>query len=337
LASHIVKQLLDKGYIVHASVRSKDEKKVAHLTNLKGSERIKFFEADLLSEGSFDACIEDAELVFHCASPYVLSVTDAQKQLVEPAVKGTVNVLNSCKKGKNVRRVILTSSMAAVTDSPKGVLNEDVWNEKSSLTRNPYYYSKTCAERQAWKYVSGVGSHSQKVNFDLVVINPFLIMGPAIDNSLNESNKVLLDILSGNYPVVLGLEFGVVDVRDVARAHIAAAEIPESSGRYVAFEHVTPMKYLCEFLIKNYPLYSENVPTSNLDCGIGNLLMKGAAHFQPDGIADFLKCNLGKKIEVDNSKIKRDLKIEFTPLEQTLKDTVRSLIEKGYFKVPTLK
>lgn len=236
-----------------------------------------------------------------------------------------------------MKRVVLTSSMAAVTDSPSGTLNEDVWNQKSNLNRNPYYYSKTCAEREAWNYVSGVGSNSQKVHFDLVVMNPWVILGPAIDNSLNESNKLICDILSGVYPVVMSLEFAIVDVRDVARAHILAAENPEASGRYVLVEHVLSMKSLCQFLSQNFPQYAEKIPTVDMDCGVGNLLMKGAAHFQPSGVASFLLSNLGKKIEIDNSKIKKGLGMNFTPLDETLKDCVNSLIEKGHYKVPEKK
>jgi len=310
------------------------KKKIAHLRQLNGSERIKFFEADLLKEGSFDALVADAEVVFHTASPYVLKVEDPQKQLVDPALKGTLNVLRACEKSTKVARVVLTSSVAAMTDSPSGVLNEDVWNKKSSLTRNPYYYSKTLAEAEAWKFVQGVGKSSTKKNFDLVVMNPWVIMGPAFDGALNESNKILVDIMTGAYPVVMGLEFAIVDVRDVAKAHILASESPEASGRFLVVEHVITMKNLCEFLIQNYPLESEKVPTGNLDCGLGNVLMKGAAKFQEAGVSDFLSTNLGKKIEIDNTKIKNTFKFEFTPLETTIKSTIANLKEKNHLPTP---
>jgi len=264
-----------------------------------------------------------------------LTVTDPQKQLVDPAVKGTLNVLNSCKKSKRLRRVVLTSSMAAVTDSPNGILNEDVWNVKSSLTRNPYFFSKSCAEREAWKFVSSVGSKSQKLEFDLVVINPWLIMGPAFDKVLNESNKVILDLLEGKYPVIMSLDFSIVDVRDVARAHIVAAESHGCSGRYITCDptNVVNMKTLCEVIARDFPQYSGKLPSTNMDCGVGNFLLKGAAHFQPDGVADFLKCNIGKKIEIDNSKIKKDMDFVFTPYPETLRDTINNLIEVGHYKV----
>jgi len=293
---------------------------------MKGSERITFYEAELLNNKSFDAAIANANIVFHCASPYVLKVEDPQKQLVEPAVNGTLNVLRSCMDSKTVSRVVLTSSMAAVTDSPEGTLNEDSWNTKSSLTRNPYYFSKTRAELAAWKFVS-----TEKPKWDLVVMNPFVIMGPAFDNALNESNKIVLDILTGKYPVIMGLDWGIVDVRDVARAHILAAETSNAKGRYILVDHKISMKDFCEKITRNHSNDSKKVPTSNLDCGIGNTLMKGAALFQPHGVSDYLQTNIGKVLTFDNSKIKKDLGMQFTQLDVTLADTIQSLKDRGHF------
>jgi len=157
-------------------------------------------------------------------------------------------------------------------------------------------------------------------------------LGPAFDQSLNESNKIILDILTGKYPVVMALDFAIVDVRDVARAHILAAETSHASGRYVTVEHVTSMKNLCEYLIQNFPNLATKVPSGlDLSCSLGNLLMKGAAHFQPEGVSDYLKSNLGKTIQVDNGKIKKDLNMDFMPLGVTIKDTIDNLIQKGHF------
>ncbi len=99
--------------------------------------------------GSYDQAMERAHYFIHTASPYVLDVDDPQTDLVDPAVQGTRNVLEAARRG-GVHRVVLTSSMAAITDEPGGdeVLTEDDWNEKSSLSRNPYC-SKTMAERKA--------------------------------------------------------------------------------------------------------------------------------------------------------------------------------------------
>src|SRR5687767_556970 len=147
IASHVVAQLLAKDHRVRATVRSKKKaKEMALLEALPGArERLEIVEADLVAEGSFDAACVGVHAVIHTASPYVLDAEDPQRDLVDPAVKGTLNVLRAAKKTASVKRVVVTSSMAAITDEPESdhVLTEADWNEKSSLDRNPYYYSKT--------------------------------------------------------------------------------------------------------------------------------------------------------------------------------------------------
>lgn len=141
IASHIVKQLLASGYRVRGTVR--DPAKAAaegHLTGLPGAvERLELVQADLLAPHAFDEPADGCEYVIHTASPYVIDVDDPQRDLVDPAVKGTTSILESCLGAGGIQRVVLTSSMAAITDQADGHLNtEDDWNTRSSLTRNPY-------------------------------------------------------------------------------------------------------------------------------------------------------------------------------------------------------
>lgn len=170
VASHLVAQLLSKKYRVRGSVR--DAKKSAELTFLTGMDTdglLSLHSADLNQPDSFEETLSGAETVFHTASPYSLTVKDPQKDLVTPAEMGTLNILRQAARTKTVKRVVLTSSMAAITDEPDGrVLTEDDWNEHSTLRRNPYYFSKVRAERAAWEFM-----REQKPDFDLVVINPF--------------------------------------------------------------------------------------------------------------------------------------------------------------------
>ncbi|EYU34232.1 hypothetical protein MIMGU_mgv1a0266902mg, partial [Erythranthe guttata] len=118
IASWLVKLLLHRGYTVKATVRNlSDPSKVAHLKALEGAkERLELFEANLLEQGSFDAVVDGCDGVFHTASPVIVdNINDPQTELIEPAVKGTMNVLSSCVKKKgSIKRVVLTSSIAAV-------------------------------------------------------------------------------------------------------------------------------------------------------------------------------------------------------------------------------
>ncbi|XP_071910187.1 phenylacetaldehyde reductase-like isoform X3 [Coffea arabica] len=133
IASWLVKFLLHRGYIVKASVRDlNDPKKVAHLLALDGaSERLQLFKANLLEEGSFDAAIDGCDGVFHIASPFHDPRNDPQAELIDPAVKGTLNVLKSCAKSPSVKRVILTSSFASVGFNGKpltpDVMVDETW------------------------------------------------------------------------------------------------------------------------------------------------------------------------------------------------------------------
>jgi len=323
IASHAIKQLLEKGYKVRGTVRG-DAGKYPYLTELPGaSERLELVQADLLTDGAYDSVVEGCDYVLHTASPYVVNVKDPQTELVDPAVKGTTNVLKSCKKAKSVKRVVLTSSMAAITDEPSDdkIFTEADWNNLSSLKRNPYYYSKTEAEKSAWEFVK-----AQNTSFDLVVINPFMVIGPALSPALNESNKIFKDILSGAYPTIMSLHWGIVDVRDVAKAHILAMETDTASGRYLVSNEIVKMAEAVEILKQNgFGKYK--LPKVNLASKTGDKIMKVLSYTQPKGSGTYLRSHLGRKMQYDNTKVKNDLGIQFVSAKDSIVETINDLVK----------
>lgn len=328
VASRLIEQLLARGYRVRGTVRSvKKPGDVERLRQLPGAaERLELVEADLTAPGSFDAPAAGCEVVMHTASPYVIDVRDPQRDLVDPAVQGTREVLGAAARAGSVRRVVLTSSFAAVTDEPDAahVLTEADWNEKSSLTRNPYYYSKTLAEKAAWAFVS-----EQSPSFDLVVINPFMIIGPSLVASLNESNKLVRDIMTGTFPAIVSLTLGYVDVRDVATAHIKAMETPSAHGRYLCAGDVMSMRELVALLnAHGYGRYK--VPSFGLDSPLGTSIMRVAALTQSRGAASFLRTNLGRVPRYDTAKIRSELGMTFRPAAESVLDTIPDLIKWGH-------
>ena len=332
IASRLTELLLARGYRVRGTVRDPARKKdVAHLEALPGAgERLELLKADLRIPGAFDEAIAGCEYVLHTASPYVLTVADPQRDLVDPAVQGTQHVLRSCAKTSSVRRVVLTSSMAAVTDEPdsRHVLTEADWNERSSLGRNPYYYSKTLAERAAWAFMQ-----DGRPVFDLVVINPFLVIGPSLTPAINTSNQVLLDMLTGKYPGIMNLAWGFVDVRDVALAHVLAMETPQASGRYLCANATMTMRQIVELMRKSgYDGY--RLPKLALDNAIGNRVVWLASHLQPSGVGSYLRSHVGRLPRFDNSKIRRDLALEFRPVARSVLDTLADLERWGHLRPP---
>ncbi len=331
IAAHIVRQLLVQGYSVRGTVR-KSPKNYPFLLGLPGaSERLELVEADLLSNGAYDRAIEGCDYVMHTASPYQINVKNSQTDLVDPAVNGTETVLESCLKSAGVKRVIFTSSIAAITDEAESnkVFTEQDWNTMSSLERNPYHYSKTLAERAAWDFIM-----RKRPKFDLVAINPFMVIGPSLGPSLNTSNQIIRDILMGVYPGIMDINWGFVDVQDVAKAHILAMETDTASGRYLCSGEAMNMKTLIALLTSSgFATYS--LPKINLSGKAGTLLMKALSFTQPRDTGVYIRTNLGRTMRYDNAKIKRELGISFKPAKESIIEAVKDMVQWGH--LPPLK
>ncbi|XP_040995254.1 phenylacetaldehyde reductase-like [Juglans microcarpa x Juglans regia] len=305
IASWLVKFLLQRGYTVRASVRDpNDPKKTSHLLALDGAkERLHLFKANLLEEGSFDAAIQGCEGVFHTASPFYHDVKDPEAELLDPAVKGTLNVLNSCTKSASVKRVVLTSSIAAVAFNGKprtpDVVVDETWFSDPEICKEAklwYVVSKTLAEEAAWKFAKENG-------LDMVAINPSMVIGPLLQPTLNTSAAAISNLVNGAQ-VFPNLSFGWINVKDVANAHVQAYEIPSASGRYCLVERVAHHSEVVRILRELYP--SLQLPEKCAD----------DKPFVPT-------------YQVSKEKAK-SLGIEFIPLDVSLKETVDSLKEKNF-------
>lgn len=331
VASWLVKKLLEEGITVHAAVRNPDKKeKYKHLDNLavNGPGKIKYFKSDLLKEGSYAEAMEGCELVFHTASPYSLNVSNAQKELIEPALKGTQNVLNQASKTISVKRVVVTGSCAAMhTDAidckaaPGGMLTEEVWNTTASLDYQSYYYSKTLAEKEAWKIAD---SQSQ---WDLVVINPSGVFGPSLDaNANSESISILKQFGDGTLKMgAPKFGIGVVDVRDVADAHYSAGFTPEANGRNIVSGYNTNFVEMGQTLLdrygSDYPIPKSALPKWLLMI-VGPMINKALSR-------RMIKNNVNVEWRADNSKSKKELGASYRPLQETMEDSFQFLIESG--------
>ncbi len=329
IAAHAVEQLLAKGRSVIGTVRDpNDPIRNAHLAALPGAGHLHLVQADLRDPDPFSAHV-DVDQILHLASPYVVNVKDPQHDLFDPAVNGTLALLQAAARSPRVRRVVLTSSVAAITDEPgTRVLTEADWNDKSSLTRNPYYYSKTLAERAAWDFMT-----REKPGFDLVVINPFMVVGPAHTKAINTSTQMLADIMNGTYPVIMDFNWGFADVRDVAAAHIAALENPAAQGRYLCASANASMRQIVA-LIKRLGYPTGKVAKLPMDNRLGTTLLKLVSYAQPSGSGTYMRTHLGRVPRYDTSKIRRDLGISFRSAEISIAETLADLAKWGHIPAP---
>lgn len=327
LGSHVVKQLLEQGYRVRAMVRDPDnEENVGHLLTLveAPAHPLELVRGDVMQPDTLDAPLEACELVCHMASPVRLFAKDPQRDIVDVAVKGTENVLAAVGRVGAARRVVLTSSVAAVAgyDKPKGyVFTEADWNETADLKVSPYLLSKTLAERAAWAFHE---AQPERSRFELVALNPVVVMGPLFKKAhVRSSPGTLRDLLVRKMPACPRFHFGIVDVRDVALAHLRALDLPEASGRYILHNRGLWMREMAQIIAPRFPDYP--VPTWPLP----DVAVYVASLFDKRLTFGFLRRQLGWSAIIDNSRSRRELGMEYRSIEETLVDTCQSFIDLG--------
>lgn len=269
--------------------------------------------------------MQGCSIVFHTASPFKLDVKNPQKDLIYPAKLGTNNVLFQATKTSSVRRVVLTSSCAAIFSdnkdlkkTPFGIFTEQVWNTSSSVKHNPYSLSKTLAEKEAWNIAKFQNQ------WDLVTINPTLVMGPGLNSkATSESFNLIRQLGDGTMKAgVPNLGLGIVDVRDVAKAHIAAAFIPEANGRYIISGHNTALPEIVKLLLphfgEKYPLPKRVLPKS--------LVWLFGPMTNPSLTRKFISKNVNYPWIGDNLKSVRELNMTYHSLSETVNDFFQQII-----------
>ncbi|GMH12343.1 hypothetical protein Nepgr_014184 [Nepenthes gracilis] len=304
IGSWLVRLLLDRGYTVHATVKDlNDEKETKHLLALEGADScLRLFQIDLLDYGSIVAAVTGTVGVFHLASPCTVDEVNDPEELLEPAVRGTQHVLTAAKE-LGVRRVVVTSSISAITPSPNWpadvVKREDCWTDVEYCKQVKLWYplSKTLAEKAAWNLAKEKG-------LDVVVVNPGTVLGPILPPTINASMAVLLRLLQGCTEEYPDFYMGPVHVKDVALAHIMVYENKSATGRHLCVESISHFGDFAAKVAEMYPSY--NVPRMPKDTQPGLLRAK------------------------NGSQKLMDLGLQFIPVEQIIKDAVESLRGKGY-------
>jgi dihydroflavonol-4-reductase len=251
IAGHVCKKLRDAGYRVRATVRSQtaESEKTGFLEKM-GVEIV--HGADITVEGSFDSALAGCDFVHHCAAPFTFKGSNA----AEAAMQGVLNVLHSARKAGTVRRVVLLSSLAAITyadptSHPKGeahVWSEDDWQQTMNVDKQSHGYSKRMAEEVAWKFIAESEhtcydpenvpartkewiASAQRSCFDLAVINPAFTIGPLLNERVtSQSIMFFKTLLDGSRKKAEHDGVGVTDVRDVADAHVSAMAVGLSAA-----------------------------------------------------------------------------------------------------------
>lgn len=265
IGSWLVKRLLHSGYSVRATFRDPtNESKTNPLLSLAENRdgRLTLWKADLCDEGSFDAAVYGSVAVFHTATVMDINTKDPENEVIKPTVKGVLNVMRSCKKADTVKRVVFTSSAAALSVKPDrpAVIDESSWSDVDFINRVKmngwmYFLSKVLAERAAFDYARENGIH-------LISVVPPLVIGPFCTNTLPPSMRIALSPITGHtsfYNILNPTQ--LVHVDDLCGAEIFLLEHLEAEGRYVCSSHHLTIYELADTIRNHLPEYGGKIPT----------------------------------------------------------------------------
>jgi nucleoside-diphosphate-sugar epimerase len=321
LGGWCVVELLRRGYRVRTTVRDlarEAEVRTTVATQVDPGDRLTVLAADLLDDAGWKDAVSGCDHVLHVASPFPPQQPKDPDELIVPAREGTLRVL-AASLDAGVDRIVVTSSVAAITGSGKPVhgrpLDEQDWSDPDNPKLSPYARSKTVAERAAWDFM-----RERDATEKLATVNPGAIIGPVLSDDRSFSLQVIERLLAG-MPGVPRIGFSFVDVRDVADLEIRAMTTPEAGGeRFVAVESFRWMADVAAVLRERMGEAAAKVPTRT----VPNLLVRTMALFDPS-VRSILG-QLDRKTDISGERAKTRLGWSPRPIDETIVECAQSLL-----------
>ena len=326
IASRTILQLLEAGYQVRTTVRNPNrEHDVRTMLQQGGSEageRLSFCVADLEQDTGWSAAVAGCDYVLHIASPFPEHIPKREEELIVPARDGALRVLHAARDA-GVKRVVLTSSFAAIGyghPPQKAPFDETSWTRVEGDDVRPYVKSKTLAERAAWDFIEAAGK-----NLELCAINPVGVFGPVLGPDYSTSILVVQRMMAGQIPGCPRMNFGVVDVRDVADLHIRAMTHAAAKGeRFLAVAgDFVMLRDIARILKSRLGASAKRVRTLELP----NWMVRLAALRDP-AVKQILP-ELGKMKNATSDKARRLLNWSPRSNEDAVVATAESMLELG--------
>lgn len=324
IASHTILALINKGYEVRGTARSasKADHLNATLSQYSGKPiEIELVSADLTKDEGWAEAMEGVTYLQHLASPIPSNLPKDPNDLIIPAKEGALRALKAAKAA-GVKRAVMTSSMASIAygwgDSRPAVLDESHWSNPDNLKDNTAYTrSKAIAEKAAWDYIQGDGA-----GLELATINPVAVLGPAMSADVSASLELVTQPMLNKVPAFPKLTFGIVDVRDVALAHVAAMESPDAAGeRFLVGDKILSFAEIGDILREAYP--DRKLPKGELPSWFVRLLTLVNPTLKQ------ILPELEKERSFTNEKSKRVLGLDYIPAKEAVLASTNSLIDLG--------
>ena len=325
IAGHVIVDLLDDGIAVNATVRDlSDDAKRAHLDALKEQYpgKLELFEADLLEPGSLDAALEGCDALIHTAAAVILAAPDPQKQIIDVAVKGTQNVLDAVARTPSIKRIVMTSSIAAVMsyDQQDKTYTEDDWCTSDDLSLDPYGMGKAQSERLLWEFAD---KHADRVQ--AVAINPSVVIGrPLAKHHMRSSLSFIRDLVGWTYPACPPMRFHLVDVGDVAQGHVRALTSDKAAGHRIIFsDRLMSMLEISKVLSRKYKTPVRVLP---------KLALYIAAYFDKRFSLRLARASANLRYQFRSDRPAKLLGINLKNTEESILEAADTMVEEGWVK-----
>ena len=328
VGSWVVKLLLEEKFQVRGSVRNLNMRnKYEFLKEFEvPNSRLEFFELDLLSPPErWDEAVKDCVAVIHCACSTDYFTKNPEKDIYEPAIKGTMNLLEASKRSRSVKRIVQTSSLVALSHDFKNwknhAYNDSDWNTKSTLTNQPYSFTKVQTEKL-------VLSFCEKEGLSLAIILPGAIYGPPLNGIPNQLIKdAFIEPLNGRIPTELNFSIFVCDVRDVALLHVLAVKNDAVQGRFLCCSQTVPHPEFYQAMREAAPEYASRLPLRGTHIAPKWAILPFVKLMKSKPVVDMVSSYYGKHPKFDCEKTRLGFNFEFRDAEETIKETTRFLIE----------
>ena len=328
IGSHVVANLLLKGKKVRATVgNAGDPDRVNHLKNMKIVEggSLEIIEMDLFDSESVDKAIAGTTDVIHTAAAVIVRSNNPQLKIIDPSVIGTKNVIEAIEKSETVERFVHTSSTAAIRPEnwEDGVtLTTETFASDATIENNPYGLAKYSAEMivREWHEELDVGKRPK-----MVTIHPCMVFGPPLSpRHLRGSLSVIMMLVNRELPIILPMQINIVDVRDVAEAHVRALTMGEDKGRYLTVAGEMMWADISKVLKEKYP--KRKWPVRQLPYYIALFVCA----FHPKVSISWARRHLKNKLYWDAGPAEKDLGMKWKPLNETINDTIPNIIDNGW-------
>lgn len=314
LGSSVVRQLVERG--VEARVLLLPGEQTDNIDDLD----VELVTGDVLDRARITEAVTGVDTVFHAAAVYKSWAPDPTA-MYRVNLSGTFNVLEAARRAK-VERVVYTASIVSLGRPPSGRLGDETtayeaWDLDFPYSRTKYLSRELAEDFARW-------------DLDVRVVCPGVILGPG-DIAPTPSGRLIINTLKGGMPFYTDGGASYVDVRDVARAHLAAAEKGRAGERYIATAHNLSVK---EFMTAishaagkatRYYRIPQRLARATVTAMEARARRTGT---EPLVARNFFEYAL-LPAYYDNAKSKRDLGVSYRPFDETLRDAIEYFRDRG--------